>query len=162
MFQELLDAFEAEGQDFFQNVVTGDEAWAYLYEPESKVQFKRWHHSFPPHPRKFKAARLNQKVMSTVFWETKGCYSTHFNSERYVTTLRMLREAMRKKRPLKDIYSIQLHHDNARPHTSLLTTQATAKMGWSVIPHPPKCLDLAPSGFYLLGPMKENLCGYHG
>ena len=62
--------------------------------------------------------------------------------------------------PLIDIHSIQLHHDNARSHTALFTTKAIAKMGWSVIPHPPYCPDLAPLDLYLFGPMKESLCGY--
>ena len=33
-------------------------------------------------------------------------------------------------------------------------------MGWSVVPHPPYSPDLAPSDFYLFGPMKEHLRGF--
>ena len=37
--QELLYAFEAEGQDSLSNVVTGDEMWAYLYDLTQKIRF---------------------------------------------------------------------------------------------------------------------------
>lgn len=164
--QELLDAFAVENQDFFNNMVTGDETWAYLYDPESKVQSKEWRHSDSPRPKKFKSSRSTKKIMATVFWDTQGVILVDFlqdratiDSETYVNTLRKLKEALRKKRPLKDIHSIKLHHDNARPHTSFFTTQAIAKMGWSVVPHPPYSPDLAPSDFYLFGPLKEHLRG---
>jgi histone-lysine N-methyltransferase SETMAR len=54
---------------------------------------------------------------------------------------------------------VLLLHDNARPHTSLLTREATATMGWAVPPHPPYSPDLEPSDFHLYGPLKDALRG---
>lgn len=163
---ELLEMYEAQGEEFFKNVVTGDETWAYVYDPESKQQSMEWHHPDSPRPKKFKKERSSQKVLATVFWDNQGVILVEFlekgstiNSDIYIATLRKLKEAIRKKRPQKDIHAIQLHHDNARPHTSFATNQVIAKMGWSVIPHPPYSPDLAPSDFYLFGPMKSNLRG---
>jgi len=36
-----------------------------------------------------------------------------------------------------------------------------ANLGWTVLPHPPYSLDLAPSDFHLFGPMKDGLRGQH-
>lgn len=64
--QKLLDAFEDAEQEFFKNMVTGHKKWAYLYDPESKVQ------GMAPHwfCKTFKSTRWTQKVMTTVFWGT--------------------------------------------------------------------------------------------
>jgi hypothetical protein len=42
-----------------------------------------------------------------------------------------------------------LLHGNAWPHTSLRTSEAIAKMGWTVLPHPAHSPDLAPSNYRL-------------
>ena len=50
-------------------------------------------------------------------------------------------------------------HDNARPHTSIRTTEAIILFGWTVIPHLLYSPDLARSDYQLFGPMKEGLRG---
>jgi hypothetical protein len=62
--------------------------------------------------------------MATVFWDSQGVILIDFleagvtvNSDIYIATLQRLKQAIRKKRLGKDVHSIQLHHDNARPHT---------------------------------------------
>ena len=104
--------------------------------------------------------------MVTVFWDREGIIlidfmdpGTSINSDTYIATLRKLKEAIRRKRPKKDMNTIQLHHDNARPHTSFATTQAIAQMGWSTLPHPPYSPDLAPSDFHMFGVMKADIRG---
>lgn len=163
---DLLEAFEANEDTFFSDLVTGDETWAYLYDPETKNQSMEWHHTSSPRPKKFKSQRSAQKVMVTVFWDDKGVILLDFlergrtvTSERYIETLKKLTEAIRRKRPNKNLKTIHIHHDNARPHTSLATNQAIGKLGWSVVPHPPYSPDLAPSDFHLFGPMKDSLRG---
>lgn len=163
---ELLEAYDTEGDGLFTNLVTGDETWAYLYDPESKRQSMEWRRPGSPRPQKFKTQRSCKKVLATVFWNNQGVILIDFleqgctiNSERYVATLRKLKEAIRRKRPELDVRDIKLHHDNARPHTSFVTTAAIAHMGWSVVPHPPYSPDLAPSDFHLFPSMKESLRG---
>lgn len=163
---ELLEAYETNGDRFFSNLVTGDETWAHLYDPESKRQSMEWRHPDSPRPRKFKTQRSSQKVLATVFWDNQGVLLIDFlehgrtvNSDRYIATLKKLRDAIRRKRPGNDVHDMKLHHDNARPHTSLATTAAIARMGWSVVPHPPYSPDLAPSDFHLFPSMKEDIRG---
>jgi hypothetical protein len=59
---------------------------------------------------------------------------------------------------MKDVL---LLHDNARPHTSLRTSEAVARMGWTVLSHPAHSLQLAPSDCQLFGPVKDALRGRH-
>ena len=55
--------------------------------------------------------------------------------------------------------SICFLQDNARPHTAALTMETLRKLKWDVLPHLPYSPDLAPSDFYLFGPLKEFLGG---
>ncbi|UYV70831.1 hypothetical protein LAZ67_8000764 [Cordylochernes scorpioides] len=45
--KELCNILKA---NFFTNIVTGDETWAYLYDPETKALLLEWHH--PSSPKK--------------------------------------------------------------------------------------------------------------
>ena len=52
-----------------------------------------------------------------------------------------------------------IHHDNARPHTSLETRTALDRLGLRTLPHPPYSPDLAPSDFFLFPKLKDYLKG---
>ena len=59
------------------------------------------------------------------FGRIPGTWET-ITASRYVQTLHKLRRALRDKRPGRNIIIL---HDNARPHTACLTSEAIAKMG---------------------------------
>lgn len=161
---DLLQRYALEGDAFMNCIVTGDESWAHHYEPETKRQSMQWHHIGSPSPKKFKLAPSAGKVMITVFWDVHGVLLVEYlpkgetvNSARYQETLRKLAVAIRRKRP--NLQNVILHHDNARPHTAQATVAEIAAKGWTVLPHPPYSPDLAPSDFYLFGPLKDFLRG---
>jgi histone-lysine N-methyltransferase SETMAR len=56
------------------------------------------------------------------------------------------------------LYKVEII-DNARPHTNLLTREAIATIGWTVLSHPPYSPDLAPSDFHLFVLLKDALRG---
>ncbi|GFS07059.1 histone-lysine N-methyltransferase SETMAR [Elysia marginata] len=60
-----------------------------------------------------------------------------------------------------DIGNVLLLHDNARPYTSVRTRETIASMGWTTLPRPSYSPDLAPSDYYLFGPIKQGLRGKH-
>lgn len=110
----------------------------------------------------FKSTKSAQKIVTTVFWYTHGVILLDFLqhctaiSESYVATLKKLKETITRKRTLKDVHFIKLHHNNAWSHTSYFTTKGIEKMGLSVVPNPPYSPQLSPSNFYLFGPMKQK------
>lgn len=163
---ELLERFNADGENFLAKIVTGDETWAHHFEPETKRQPMEWHHPQSPGRKKFKTTPSAGKVMITVFWDIEGVILVDvmprgetINSQAYIKTLKKLNQRFRRVRPHKNPADLLLLHDNARPHTSLATREAITKLGWTVLPHPPYSPDLAPSDFHLFGPLKDALRG---
>jgi histone-lysine N-methyltransferase SETMAR len=118
-----------------------------------------WHHTASPRKEKFKAIPSASKIMATVFWDCEGVIlidvllrGQTINSDVCVETLK---KRFRRVRPHKDVTKVLLHHDNARPHTSLHTREAITKLQWTVLPHPPYSPDLAPSDYHLFSPLKD-------
>lgn len=71
-----------------------------------------------------------------------------------------LKQAIQEKRPeLVNRKGIVFHHDNARPHTSLMTRQKLGEFGWEVLMHPAYSPDLAPSDYHLFRSMQNSLNG---
>jgi len=54
---------------------------------------------------------------------------------------------------------ILLQHENAKPHTTVATTDATAHLRFTVLPHPVYSPDLGPRDFHLLPKLKEDFRG---
>jgi len=49
--QELLDRAN-DDDNFLENIITGDEAWVYGYDVETKVQSSQWVSKTSPRPKK--------------------------------------------------------------------------------------------------------------
>jgi len=124
-----------------------------------------WHHFDSPTKKKPKTMPSAKKIMGTVFWDAEGCILIEFlepgktiNAACYVQTLLKLHHALRVKRPRRKVI---LQHNNAQPHTALLTLEKIENMGWEVLPQPPYSPDLAPSGYHLFGFVKNQMQGQH-
>ncbi|KAK1137736.1 hypothetical protein K0M31_002230 [Melipona bicolor] len=104
---------------------------------------------------------------SNVWWDYKGILyfelmpqNQTINSNVYVEQLDKLNDAIEEKRPvLSNRKGVVFHHDNARPHTSLVTRQKLLELGWDVLSHPPYSPDLAPSDYHLFRSMQNSLNG---
>jgi hypothetical protein len=66
-------------------------------------------------------------------------------------------EAIQKNWPHTNPTQILLQHDNARPHTSLKTSEAIIKYGWILLPHLPYSPNLACSHFHPFGALKHAI-----
>jgi len=159
---ELLQRYQHEGDDFLHHIVTGDESWFHHFEPETKRQSMEWYHMHSPSKKKAKTVPSAVKVMGIVFWDAEGLILAEFlepgqtiTAACYVQTLHKLHRALRDERLGRNI----ILHDNTRPHAARLTSEAIAKMGWEVLPHPSYSPDLAPSDYHLLGFVKDQLHG---
>ena len=162
----LLNQLDADPDDFYQRLVTGDETWIFQYDPESKLQSKEWLPRGSRGPKKFRADRSAAKVLATVFWDSEGVVMVDFledqrtiNATYYESLLLKLRAELARKRPGKLHRRILFHHDNAPAHTSRLCRDALREFRWEILQHPPYSPDLAPSDFFLFPKMKEAIKG---
>ncbi|GFT09067.1 histone-lysine N-methyltransferase SETMAR [Trichonephila clavipes] len=133
-----------ENDPFLKRLITGDEKWV-VY---SNIKWKRlW--SRP------------------VWWNYKGIVyfellppNRTINSDVYIEQLTKLNNAVEEKLlELTNRKGAVFHHDNARPHTSLVTRQKLFELGWDVLPHPPYSPDLAPSDYFLFRSLQNSLNG---
>ena len=61
----------------------------------------------------------------------------------------------------KTKHSLILHFDNAKPHTSKMTTQKISELQWTKLDQPPYSPDISPNDFFLYVYIKSKLQGYH-
>jgi histone-lysine N-methyltransferase SETMAR len=125
-----------------------------------------WHHMTSSRKKKFKAIPSASKIMATVFWDYEGVIlidmlsrGQAINWDVYVEALKKLNTRFWRVLPHKDVTKVLLHHDNARPRTSLHTREAITKLQWTVLPHPPYSPDLAPSDYHLFCPLNDAVRG---
>ena len=157
--QDLLNQYEAEGDCFQDHIITSDVVSH--YELESKQQSMERQHVNSTLKKKFKMQSLVSKVMRAISCDRKGAVLLNFmepeqtiNSDHYVARWRF-KVAVR---PEKNT-TFLLQCNNARPHISLKTIKHTVSLGCTVLPYPLYSLDLVPSDFHLIRPMKDGLCG---
>ncbi|UYV74621.1 hypothetical protein LAZ67_12000310 [Cordylochernes scorpioides] len=163
---EMFDSVR-DDPNLLQRVITGDEAWVYGYDVETKAQSSQWKLPHAPRPKKARQVRSNVKVLLTVFFDCRGVVHHEFlpqgrtvNKEYYLQVVRNLREAIRQKRP--DLWKYKnwlLHHDNAPAHTSLLVRDLLTKNNTLMMPQPPYSPDLAPCDFFLFPKLKRPMKG---
>ncbi|GFV13588.1 mariner Mos1 transposase [Trichonephila clavipes] len=80
------------------------------------------------------------------------------DADLYCNQLDKLNAAIKEKRPeLASRKGIVFHHDNARPHTTMVTQQKLNALGWEVLGHPPYSPGIAPSDYYLFRSLQNYL-----
>lgn len=153
-----------ENDPFLKRLVTGDEKWI-VYD--NVVRKKSWRPSNEPPGTTSKAGLHPKKIMLSVWWDFKGVIfydllpqGKSIDSTLYCSQLTKLNESIRRKRPeLANRKGVVFHHDNARPHTSLVTRNKLLALGWDLLPHPPYSPDLAPSDYHLFRSLQNSLGG---
>ncbi|KFD45610.1 hypothetical protein M513_13515 [Trichuris suis] len=123
----------AQRRPFFNQIITGDEKWC-LYV--NMKQRKEWlSPGKDPTPRA-KPKLHERKTMLSLWWDFEDVI--HFEllpknqaitATIYVEQLRRLGSAVQQKRQKKQ-HAIKLQHDNARPHTAIITKSAIQELVW--------------------------------
>jgi len=149
-----LLCFNDNGEDFLEQIITGDETWVHQYCLETKAQSMAWKHPGSPTIKKLKTSTSYVKLMATVFWDMHCVLPLHFspsnktvNFAAYQATLKKLKRAVQCKRPQMSDKRVLLLHDNVRLHTSHPTVNLLKRWGWEILKHPPYSPDLAPATF---------------
>jgi hypothetical protein len=149
-----------EGDNFLQWIVTGDETWVHLYQPETK-----WKHPPSPVANKFKTQPSASKLTLTIFWDSQGpILETYLEHGQTVTSAiycdmfqKELKPAIHSKRRGRLSEGVLLLHKNVHPHTAAHILQTLRKLKREVMEHPAHNSDLVPSDFQLFGFFKEAL-----
>jgi hypothetical protein len=62
----------------FLRIVTGDEAWCYQFDPESKQQLMEWRSPSSPHPKKSCLQKSKVKTLLIDFFDSDGIIHKEF------------------------------------------------------------------------------------
>jgi len=160
--ESLLKRNEIE--PFLKRLITGDEKWVTY---DNIVRKRSWSKRGEAPQTVAKPGLTPNKLMLCVWWDWKGIVHHEvlqrgqtINSELYCQQLTRLQRSLKIKRPeLINRKGVVFHHDNARPHTSLMTRQKMKALGWDVLMHPPYSPDLAPSDYHLFRSLQNSLNG---
>ncbi len=163
--QEWLDNLEQE-PDILQRVITADESWVWLYDPETKMESTQWvRRNVDSRPKKALRARSTKKLMILPFFDIHSIIHVEYiqgtiKSEDYIECLMRLRDQIRVKRPaLWTAHNWILLDDNAPVHTSDETMTFHRQVKCTRGPHPPYSPDLVPCDFFLFPKLKRKLRG---
>lgn len=167
--QELLHRYQQEGERFLNRIVTQDESWFHMSEPESKEASKQWKHPDSPRPKKVLSKPSSKKVLYSFFWDNQGIIVQWPVEEGHTVTgsyhadlLRnQLHPSLKLKRRGMITHGVLLLQDNAPAHTSHVAQAAVFDLGYEQLPHPPYSPDLSPSDYFLFPRVKQELRGRH-
>ena len=163
MCQAMLSRDKGMNSGFFSSVVTMDETWMPVFNPE--MQSAQWKHTNSLSPKKFRVTNSAEKMMVAMFWDSEGMILTHcvpkgttVTGKTYEDVLRRkFLPALRKKWPKKA--AAVLFHHNTPPHRAACVHQFFDDNNFEVVPHAPYSPDLAPSDFWLFPTLKATLRG---
>ncbi|GFV02385.1 mariner Mos1 transposase [Trichonephila clavipes] len=141
-------------EPFLDKVITEDEKWILYENMKRKNYYCKPGTSSATVP---KPSIHQRKVLLCLWWDRKGQVyyellkqGKTINADLYRNQLDKLNAAIKEKWPaLASRKGILFHHDNARPHTAMVTQQKLNALGWEVLRHPPYSPDIAPSDYYL-------------
>ena len=119
---------------FLKRLITGDQKWTVYNNVNRKRSWMMQDESVQTRP---KAEIHQKKIMLSVWWDYEGILyyellprNQTINSNVYVQRLAKLSDAVQEKRPeLANRKSVVFQHDNAKPHTSLVTRQKLLDLG---------------------------------
>ena len=148
-------------------VVTCDESWIYVYDPEMRQQSKVWLRQGEPRPLKARREMATAKVMIITFFDARGMIYFEYvqrpqtvNQAVFRGIFQRFHDAYQRRCPHAAVRGRHfIHLDNATPHTANLTLALIQRLGWTRFPQPPYSPDLAPSDFWLYARLKKNLRG---
>jgi len=135
--QQFLNLCGDNPDSILSRIVTGDETWVHLYDPESKMESMEWRKPGEAPPRKFKVRPSAGKVMATIFWDQRGIIMIDYlqkgstiTGEYYAEVLKQLRAEIVKKMRGLLASKVLLLQDNAPAHTSKIAMSTVIECGF--------------------------------
>ena len=164
---ELLKTYTGCNSRVISNLLTGDETWVHMFEPQRRTDNKQWKQKDQKRPCIAKRTISSKKTLYTIFFNSSGpviqvpCPSGHTVTGRFYknSVLKKVKEFYNKKRPSKGWSGVHLLNDNASSHKSEVVKSFLASEKKKVLNHPPYSPDLSPCDFFLFPRLKKMLSG---
>lgn len=163
---QMLELFNGpSGNLILRSLTTGDETWISFFTVGSKQSHMVWLPKGASRPPIVRKSLSTRKRMFVFFFGASGADAMIWvpagqtvNSTFYVeSVLKPLVANLENRDGPGACDGRAFHHDNARPHTSRLTTAFLESQQFSVVPHPPNSPDLAPADFFAFPYLKKQL-----
>ena len=122
--RELLKTYKGCNSRGISNLLTGDENWVHMFEPQRRADNKQWKRKDKKRPCIAKSTIISKKMLYAIFSNSSGpvvqvpCPSGHTVTGRFYknSVLKKVKEFYKKKRPSKGWSGFHLLHDNASSH----------------------------------------------
>ncbi|XP_052818502.1 histone-lysine N-methyltransferase SETMAR-like [Mya arenaria] len=75
--RKFLKRYRREGEAFLNRIITCDETWIYLFDPETNEQSRQWKTPGSPTPKKAKVTSTTGKQMYIFFADRHGMIRQH-------------------------------------------------------------------------------------
>ena len=165
--RQTLQRFEEGRSRRVSDIITGDEAWFYNFDPETKQQSTVWISRNEPRPTKVRRNKSSGKRMVAIFFMKTGLIKPivlesgqTVNANWYVNhCLPEVFKAVSERRPNIGVHKLILHDDNARPHRAWITNEFLFENHVESYPNPPYSPELSPCDFFLFPKLKSQLRG---
>ncbi len=150
-------------------IIATDESWVFTYDPRTKFADMEWTAPNVPCPRKVRRSRSQRKTMLILYFHSHGTILPFFhddgtvNAEIYIESLKLMREAVRRKRPaLWAGRDFRLLQDNASSHVCARTLDYffTVNMADKLWPHLQYSPDLSPCDYWAFPLLKSRIWGH--
>ena len=120
----LLKTYKGCNSRIISNLLTGDETWVHMFEPQRRADNKQWKRKDKKRPYIAKRTISSKKLLYAIFFNSSGlfvqvpCPSGHKVTGRFYknSVLKKVKEFYNKKRPSKGWSGVHLLHDNASSH----------------------------------------------
>ena len=124
---ELLKTYKGCNSRVISNLLTGDETWVHMFEPQRRADNKQWKRKDQKCPCIAKRTISLKKMLYTIFFNSSGlvvqvpCPSGHTVTGQFYknSVLQKVKEFYNKKRPSKGWSGVHLLHDSASSHKLL-------------------------------------------
>jgi histone-lysine N-methyltransferase SETMAR len=151
------------------NIITGDEAWCFANDPETKRQSPEWVGETSPLPKKLKFQRARIKNVLKNIFEPQGVAHNEFvpeaktvNAEFYKGVMAPLLKRIQRVRPAAFCSThFFLLHDNSPAHIATSVCQILTEKNVTTLYHPPYSPDLSPPDYFLFLKFKMKLKRLH-
>ncbi len=157
-----------------EKVITCDESWLSVFEPETKQESAQWRRKGTICPQKALRVRVTKKTMLVLFFDTAGPVHVEFvprgetvDTDLWIAILKNLKESICWKCPImwrggfdgQTDRDFLLHMDNASCHVSNPALAFYGENQIDLLAQPAYSPDLAPCDFWAFPTLKGHFKG---